>query len=85
MNEVRHDDPLAVMPPTMAEALDEPPRRITELPWMRREKADANIRRAIAELRALAVEDDRFTPQYRAMADTFESALDLLNTIEDVS
>ena len=53
------------------------------LPWQRRERADANIRRAIGELRALAVEDTPFGTQYRAMADAFESALGLLDAIED--
>lgn len=53
------------------------------LPWQRRERCDANIRRAITELRALAVEDAVFGTQYRAMADAFQSALGLLDAIED--
>jgi hypothetical protein len=63
-----------------------PPRRdalVNDLPWMRRERADANIRRAIGELRALAVEDSVWVPQYLALADAFESAVSLLDAIED--
>jgi hypothetical protein len=54
-----------------------------QLPWMRRERADSNIRHAIGELRALAVEDDRWKEQYRSLADAFESALMLLDAIEN--
>ena len=72
MREVHHTDPDAVMPP-----------RMNDLPWMRRERADGNIRRAIGELRALAVEDKLWAVQYRAMADAFESAIGLLDAIED--
>ena len=87
MRDLRHDDPLACLPPRMMEAVgeDKADRMFNDLPWMRRERADANIRRAIADLRKLAVEDTGFAPQYRAMADTFESALNLLNVIEDAS
>lgn len=53
------------------------------LPWQRRERTDANIRRAISDLRALAAEDVLFAAQYRAMADAFQSALSLLDAIED--
>jgi hypothetical protein len=55
----------------------------TELPWMRRERADANIRRAIFELRALAREDEGWAVQYRSLADAFEAAIALLDAIED--
>jgi hypothetical protein len=55
----------------------------TDLPWMRRERADANIRRAIHELRALSREDERWLLQYRSLADTFEAAIALLDLIED--
>jgi hypothetical protein len=55
----------------------------TELPWMRRERADANIRRAIFELRALAREDSGWAVQYGCLADAFEAAISLLDAIED--
>jgi DNA-binding SARP family transcriptional activator len=55
----------------------------TELPWVRRERADANIRRAIWELRALAREDEAWVLQYRSLADAFEAAIALLDAIED--
>lgn len=80
IREVFHDRDTE-LPPPMPRRLTAP---LSELPWMRREKADANTRRAISELRALAVEDTVFTEQYRAMADAFESALELLNLIEDL-
>jgi hypothetical protein len=56
-----------------------------ELPWMRRERVDANIRRATFELRELAAEDTVWQSYYLAMADTFDAALLLLNTIEDAA
>jgi lauroyl/myristoyl acyltransferase len=55
----------------------------TELPWMRRERADANIRHAIGELKALAVEDTGWAGYYRAMAETLEAAIKVLDAIED--
>ena len=54
-----------------------------ELPWMRRERADANIRYAVGELRALALEDPVFTRHYLLMAELFSKCLQLLNEIED--
>ena len=59
------------------------PRDMWELPWMRRERADANIRRAIGDLRALAIEDPEFMAAYRAMADAFDASVRLLDAIED--
>ncbi len=76
MRDLSHKDATELPPPM--------PCLLNELAWARRERADANIRRAIGELRALAVEDVLFTEQYRAMADAFESALELINTIEDL-
>lgn len=71
MREVSHINPLVSLPTP-----------IHDLPWARRERADTNIRRAISELRALAVEDIPFTEAYEAMADAFESSLALLDVIE---
>jgi hypothetical protein len=56
---------------------------VHELPWMRRERCDANIRRAIAELRDLARCGDGYVVQYTSLADAFESAIKLLDAIED--
>jgi hypothetical protein len=50
---------------------------------MRRERADANIRRAIFELRALSREDTGWAVQYGCLADAFEAAISLLDAIED--
>lgn len=60
-------------------------RLVNDLPWMRRERCDANIRRAINELRALALEDTDYFAHYLSMAETFEAAVKLLDAIEDVS
>ena len=56
---------------------------LSDLPWARRERADANIRRAIWELEALAVEDTELTRYYLALADLFNKGLRILNAIED--
>lgn len=56
---------------------------VTDLPWMRRGRVDSNIRRAIGDLRALAVEDDTFASSYRAMAEAFDACVKLLDAIED--
>ena len=56
---------------------------LRDLPWMRRERVDMNIRAAIGDLRALSVEDGQWFPQYRALADAFEAAIKLIDAIED--
>lgn len=56
---------------------------LRDLPWMRRERADASIRRAVWELQALAREDVELSRYYLAMADTFDAGLRILNLIED--
>jgi hypothetical protein len=58
-----------------------PPLR--DLPWMRRQRIDSNIRRSIGELRALALEDTDFSRSYVAMAAAFEGAIELLDAISD--
>jgi hypothetical protein len=58
---------------------------VAELPHRRRARADANIRRSVGDLRALAVEDPMWQEFYEAIADTFESALKILDAIEDIA
>lgn len=82
MREVSHLGS-AGLPPRMLPQVDEA--AVMDLAWARRERADANVRRAVGELRALAVEDGLWARQYLAMADAFESALQLLDAIEDAS
>jgi hypothetical protein len=60
-----------------------PPMPLRELPWMRRERIDADLRRAIHELRALVKEDSRWDVQYEALADALEGAVLLIDAIED--
>ena len=76
MREISHLSPLAGLPAPMTKPL-------RDLPWMRRERADISIRAAVGELRALAVEDGVWMPQYVALADAFEAALRLIDAIED--
>lgn len=84
MREISHLSPQATLPPPKHVKLINSYTPLTELPWMRRERCDANIRRAIGELRALAIEDSGWQVQYRSMADAFEAGLLLLNAIEDL-
>lgn len=81
MRELSHSDPTAFLPPP--KMLEHELREVSTLPWQRRERADANIRRAIGDLRALALEDTPWSQQYHAMAEAFESAVRLLDAIED--
>lgn len=76
MRHITHTDPAANLPrPMLVDAWT--------LPHQRRERVDANIRRAIGDLRALALEDTVFPETYAAMARCFEAALELLNAVED--
>ena len=81
MREISHSDEWAELPARKPRPGDP---FLADLPWMRRERADANIRHAIGDLRALALEDPGWTRQYQTLADCFESALELINAIEDV-
>jgi hypothetical protein len=72
IREITHLNPAATMPAPM-----------TDLPWMRRERIDGNLRRVVHELRQLVKEDQRWDTQYEAMADACEGALLLVNAIED--
>lgn len=80
------DDRVVRTPPRlrMAEPAEGTLIPMADLSWARRERVDANIRRAIGDLRALAVEDTMFMSSYRAMADAFDACVQLLDTIEDV-
>jgi hypothetical protein len=59
-------------------------RAMGELPWMRRERIDGNLRRSMYELESLIEEHDGFEEQYQGMIDGLQACVSLIDTIEDI-
>lgn len=91
MRELTHTDPNAELPTRIdaefpishVRLIPVNTKPLRDLPWMRRERVDMNLRCAVAELRDLASVDPLWREQYETLASAFESAIRLLDAIED--